>query len=383
VNPAIVISAYNRPEALTRLLASLQKASYPPDRPIPLVISIDAAAGHPQVARVAHDFHWQAGPKTVLPRPERLGPVGHFYACGDLTSVYGDVIFLEDDLLVSPVFYHYASQALAFYEDDERIGSFSLYSLWFNGYTQQPFVPLPDGSDAFFLQVPYTQGQIFSQGQWARFRQWRAAVGKASPDRRRLHPAWFRFRSDEWFPELTRWLVETGRRAVFPRVSLATGAGDRGTHFARPTAFFQVPLQRSRTDFQFIPLDQSLAVYDSFFEMEPDRLACLAPGLQQYDLTIDLYATREKQNIQTQYVLTSRPCRQALASYGKAMWPLEANIESGLPGNEISLCRADDLRWDALSTLKAQWSNDRYFSRGRRLGFRRSLAYALLDALRR
>ncbi len=41
MTPAIVVSAYNRPEALARLLASLRKAAYPADARQPLVISID------------------------------------------------------------------------------------------------------------------------------------------------------------------------------------------------------------------------------------------------------------------------------------------------------------------------------------------------------
>jgi glycosyltransferase involved in cell wall biosynthesis len=379
LNPAIVISAYNRSQALIRLLTSLQKATYPPDQIIPLVISLDAAGDNSEVAQVAGDFHWQAGPKTIIPHQRHLGPVPHFYACGDLTASYGDIIYLEDDLVVSPVFYHYAWQALSFFRDDERIGGLSLYGLWFNGYTQEPFVPLADEADHFFLQVPYTQGQVFSKGQWARFKQWRETDGKGLPDRKALHAAWFKFREDEWFPWLTRYLVDTGRYYVFPRVSLATGAGDRGTHFSQPTSFFQAPLQRGKTSFSFKSLDQSLAVYDSFFEISPERLNCLAPGLQGYRYTVDLYATRSRQNIQTEYVLTSRPCRRAVASYGKAMWPLEANIEYAVPGKEIFLCRAEDLRWDRLATLKAQWSNYSFFNRRRRLGIKRWLAYAIID----
>ncbi len=97
----------------------------------------------------------------------------HFFACGDLTQRYEAIVYLEDDLTVSPVFYAYAAQALSFYQQDDRVAGCSLFGLWFNGYTQQPFVPLPDGSDAFFVQVPYTQGLAFTAAQWARFEAWR------------------------------------------------------------------------------------------------------------------------------------------------------------------------------------------------------------------
>ncbi|MBI3176825.1 MAG: hypothetical protein HYZ35_02430, partial [Chloroflexi bacterium] len=114
MKPAIVLSAYNRPQALERLLASLQKAAYPAEGGIPLVISIDGGKNgiHPEVRNVAEQFVWPFGPKEVLCHERHLGLVGHVLFCGGLTGTYGDVIFLEDDLLVSPVFYAYATQAL-------------------------------------------------------------------------------------------------------------------------------------------------------------------------------------------------------------------------------------------------------------------------------
>ncbi len=60
MNPAIVINAYNRPDALRRLLSSVERAQYPPGKPVSLVISIDRGEGgvHPQVAAIADGFAW-------------------------------------------------------------------------------------------------------------------------------------------------------------------------------------------------------------------------------------------------------------------------------------------------------------------------------------
>jgi hypothetical protein len=43
---------------------------------------------------------------------------------------------------------------------------------------------------------------------------------------------------------------------------------------------------------------------------------------------------------------TARLCRAAQQSFGKVMWPMEANVIKGVPGTEIAFCRADDVRWD-------------------------------------
>ncbi|HET9907856.1 MAG TPA: hypothetical protein VFQ23_14490, partial [Anaerolineales bacterium] len=59
--PAIVIPAYNRPDVLSRLLASLALAKFPSDFKVPLVISIDLEQDGPNhgVRTVAESFDWQ------------------------------------------------------------------------------------------------------------------------------------------------------------------------------------------------------------------------------------------------------------------------------------------------------------------------------------
>jgi hypothetical protein len=380
-NPPIVVNAYNRPAALARLLGSLQKAEYPRGVSVPLLISLDDSAAQPDVARVAGAFDWGHGIKSVIARGERLGAVGHFYACGALAAEHGAIVYLEDDLLAGRQFYRFARQALDFFSGDPCIAGVSLYTLWFNGYTQHPFIPLADGSDAFFLQVPYTQGLAFSAAQWQAFADWRASPHPIVDHPAQLHESWAHFSPDEWFPELTHFVVETDHFFAYPRVSQATGFGDAGTHFAAATPFFQAPLERGKTEYHFLPHPQALAVYDSFFELLPDRLARLAPQFRGQDVTLDLYATRSPQNIPTPFVLTTRPVRRAIASYGRVMQPHEANLEHAVPGNEIAFARKEDVRWGRLADWQAQRANDRYFARGKQPSLRSLLKGWLVDVL--
>ncbi len=361
--PAIVVNAYNRPAALARLLNSLQQAVYPAGAQTPLVISIDRG-GDPDVGILAENFAWPHGPKTVTLQEQHLGLVQHFFACGDLTRRYEAIIYLEDDLTVSPVFYAYAAQALAFYQQDVRVSGCSLFGLWFNGYTQQPFVPLPDGSDTFFVQVPYTQGLAFTAEQWARVEAWRHSPAMTAPPTVPLHEAWSHFDREDWFPLLARFVITHDRYFIFPRVSQATGWGDAGTHFTGASRFFHVPLQRGKLRYEFKGLDEADAVYDSFFELRPDRLNRLTDQLRDYDYTLDLYATKSQANLRAEYVLTSRRCRNPVVSFGKTAWPQEMNIVERIPGAEIVLCRTQDVRWDRLANLH-QWRNQQeYFARG-------------------
>jgi hypothetical protein len=383
MNPAIVINAYNRPGALERLLRSIQAASYPPGGAVPLVISLDDAANQPEVARVAGQFEWTCGPKEVIRRERRLGLKAHFYACGDLSEQYERIIYLEDDLLVSPVFYPFASQALDFYQADERVAGVSLYSLWFNGYTRQPFAPWLDDADIFFLQLPYTQGEAFTARQWQSFRSGLRADGALLDRSRPLHESWSRFAANEWFPEWTAHLVASDRFFVYPRASLTTGMGEAGSHFSRPSAQFQAPLLHEKQAFALKDVDASAAVYDSFFEMLPACLNRLTGRFEQYDYCLDLYATRTPASIPADYVLTTRRCRKPLFSFGRSLWPLEANVVEGLPGEGISFCRKEDLRWDPLASLQTAEANRAYFSRGQAPSLRAWTRSKLARLLRR
>lgn len=381
----IVICAYNRPHALARLLRSLDRGLYP-GGDVRVVISLDRgpAGVDPAVRAVAEAWTWPHGPKDVILQPARLGLVQHVFFCGDLTQTLGDVIFLEDDQIASPVCYPYAVQALDFYRADERVAGLCLYALWFNGYTQQPFVPLADGADAFFLGVPCTLGQAFTAAQWRAFREWLAVQPEPPARDDRVHPAFYTFDTEDWYPLTARYAGATGRVTVYPRVSLTSGAGDAGTHFAAPTPFLEAPLDRGRTEFRFKPLDEADAVYDAFFELRPDRLNRLTEALRGWDYAVDLYATKTLAQLrQAEYVLTSRPTRRAVLTFGLTRWPWEANIIEGVPGDALSLCRPADLRWDAWAEWVTRQRLHAYFTRGRRLSRRQALQFQLVEWLKR
>lgn len=376
---AIVLTAYNRPSALARLLASLARAAYPPGA-VPLVISIDfeASPAHAEVCRLAQEFAWPHGPKEVIAHPAHLGLFKNFLFSGGLTERYPAVILLEDDLYVSPVFYFYAQQALEFYATAEHLGGVSLYTPWFNGYTHYPFIPLADDADAFFVQAPFFHGQAWTQSQWRAWAQWHATAPPLSP-LDNVHALFLHFPPDDWFPRLVQYGVATQKFFAHPRVSLVTNFGIRGTHFAQATAFLQAPLQRHRTQFAFKALEASEVVYDAFFELLPDRLNRLTPALRAYDYVLDVNGTRARNNMRAAQVLTVRPAKAALRTFGLQMFPPEANVIEGVAGNELTLCHADAVRWDQWADWQTQKRVANFFTRHRHPALKKLLGFRLLN----
>jgi hypothetical protein len=377
--PAIVVAAHRRPVALARLLDSMARAAYPPDVEVPLVISIDplppgdpAAPAGAEVRRIAEAFAWPHGPTTVPVHPQPLGLIGHFVACGALSGQFGSIILLEDDLAVADAFYPSAGAMLNAYGDVERVALASLYGLWFDGFDLESFEPIDDGSDGFFLGVPYTTGLAFTSRQWAR-------LGPALDQDRpfladaRLHPAFLGLGKDEWFPRLANAIAATDRKVVFPRRSLVTSWGDAGAHFPRATRGLQVALQRGAALDRWLPLDEADAVYDAFFELDARVLARLAPRFAGLDVELDLRATKPRAAIRAPHVLTTRRSRRALKTFGLEARPMEANVIDAVPGDAISLAAVDDVDWSEPAGRGARRRVRAFLGRDRQPSFRRLL----------
>ena len=373
MNPAIAVPAFNRPAALERLLRALAAADVAAGTPLLIAIDCPAAEAHAvanaAVAATARAFRWPHGPLEIVAQPAPLGLVGNVFFCGAAAETYGAVVLLEDDLLVSARFHAYARQALTAYGDDPRLAGISLNSPWFNGLTHQPFVPLPDDGDVYYLQLSTPHGQVYTAAQWAAFRAWLAAAGPQT-GAVAVHDLLLALPADDWLGTKARYLADTDRYYVYPRESLTTATGEPGTHFARATSFFQVPLQERRRDFRCLPFDEAVAVYDGFYELQPERLDRLTDHLRGRDYAVDLYASKPARRLTAEYVLTTRPCRAAEATFGRALWPLEANVIAGVPGRGIHLARREDVIMSDGAALAAQHANDAYFARYRQPGRR-------------
>lgn len=332
----IIVTAYNRPEALKTLLSSLKAVHCPQN--INLLISIDNK-GTKEVNEIAREFHWGFGEKKVVIHENKLGLINHFIWVGDQTELYENVLFLEDDMFVSPHIINYSLQAINFYKDDDRIAGCSLYNPSFT-LSGMYFNKIEDGYDNFFYQHPYW-GNIWFKEKWSSFKTY---LGKYVFKKNILPSVIQTWHSGSFKRIYIQYLVETKRTIVYPRLSLLTNMGDPGLHCEDSITFVQVTtLTDTQRDinYNFSSYDNSIARYDAFEELEVDVLKTLNPRIKEYDFIIDTKLNRNY--FPSKYVLTTRSVKKPIMSFSWNMKPYEANVIYNIEGDGLQLCDTEDL----------------------------------------
>ncbi|MCR5232768.1 MAG: glycosyltransferase [Lachnospiraceae bacterium] len=338
---AIVVIAYNRAQALLRLLDSLTNAYYPEGLDIPLIISVDKSDST-EVENVANDYIWDHGDKYVRLHEVNLGLKQHVLECGDIAAGYDGAILLEDDLFVSPAFFMYTLAALQRTRMVQRIGGISLYNHRLNVHAREPFEAIDDGYDNYYMQLASSWGQAFSAEQWIEFRKWyeEHKDDDIAADNVPVNVSSWSDRS--WLKYYIKYLIDTEKYFLYPRVSFATNFGDDGEHMdsgAAGISDLQVPLAGIRSygqiDMHFSDIDESMAVYDSYFENR-----CLEhrlPEVVRGQVSIDIYGTRQSSGYK-RYVLSSKPLPfRMLESYGRRLRPVDANVIYKVEGRDLFL----------------------------------------------
>ena len=327
--PVIIIPAYSRPDALLRLLNSINNSVFP-QRNIQLIISLDGGATD-TVENVADSFRFKHGEKTVIKRESNLGLREHILWCGDQTETYGSVIILEDDLLVDKYFYLYTLQALRFYESDKEIAGISLYSQRINVISKLAFEPLYNGYSAYFIQSPSSWGQAWNSDQWSRFRDWYITADKHQVDNSENVPQTIKnWPETSWKKYFAAYMAESDTYFAYPYHSYTTNCADPGgVHMADGSPMYQVPLgaeNRPQDKFSFCKPVESAAVYDTFFEPLSDEIYSvleLAPD----ELEIDFFGTKPVSLLKKKkYVLTSRKCSNPIRVFRYSFKPIEKTV---------------------------------------------------------
>lgn len=335
--PTIVIIAFNRPDSLQRLLSSVMSAVYPNEE-VPLCICVDYqdSDANRKVRDLANSFEWPYGEKDVIIQSSNLGLKKHVLTCGDLTERFGSIIMLEDDLYVSPAYYNYATQALDFYEEDERIAGVSLYNHRINFSNQVPFHPIDDGTDVYFLQVASSWGQAWSHRQWKSFKKW--MNDKPEVTLEMAIPSYVvNWPDKSWLKYFIAYLADVDKYFVYPRVSMTTNFGDTGENNAKSNFFFQVPLLLIHQNLSFSRFDTSIAKYDVYFDLQANIITKFNPRLSEYDFVNNLSGLKSLSSTTKKWVLVIGKCQNAEMSFALSMKPIEVNILFDILGDEISL----------------------------------------------
>ncbi len=337
--PAVVVAAYNRVNSLQRLLLSLEQAEYP-ETAVALVISIDKG-DNPDVVKIAEQFQWTHGEKRIIRQDAHLGLKQHILRCGDLTGEFGSIVLFEDDLFASKYFYGFAGKCLNFYSDDNRIAGISLYSYDVSENGFNPFAPVDDGADVYFMQVASSWGQAWTAAQWKNFRAWYANNPEMSKEE--SLPAYlFNWNENSWKKHFIRYLHRSNKFFVFPRHSFTTNFEEPGAT-ASTKGLFQVSIAGGGHPLEFLKLDESKSVYDAGFEMRAECLKKWCPFLEKFDFTVDLYGTLPLSNCKTPYLLTTKEAKESVLSFALEMFPPVLNVINDLRGNQIRLAKKENV----------------------------------------
>lgn len=335
--PAILVITYNRPDSLKRLLTSLSHAQYLDQTSVNLIISIDFqdSKQHQDVLEIARSYDWPFGEKRIIEHQANLGLRSHVLRCGDLSREYEAIIMLEDDLVVSRFFYLYAVKALTQYDEDAAVAGISLYNHKTNFCNRLPFELIGEiSSDVYFMQIASSWGQAWTKKQWTGFRNWYDEGQKVNQDDV-LPQAVLDWPESSWLKYFIKYLVVTDKYFVYPKVSFSTNFGDSGTHNPESDTSFQVPLVCSGIDYMRFPkMEDSINVYDSFFEPDEAILKRLNPELINKEFVVDLYGLKNLGRFNQAYALSNKMLLgEPIYSFGLSLKPMAANVFNGVNGD--------------------------------------------------
>jgi hypothetical protein len=339
-NPTIVVVAYNRPKSLKRILKSLANAYYKSNE-IRLIISIDHG-NNQEVLIAAEDFCWDYGEKIIIYQSKNLGLRNHILKCGDLTKVYGNIVLLEDDLYASKNFYEFSKEAIKFYINNEKIAGISLYSHQFNETAKLPFMPIQNEYDVYFMQLPSSWGQIWTENQWGRFRNWyNNKIEKSITNIKKIQLpnniiGW---PETSWKKYYSEYMIENDLFFVYPYLSLTTNFGDIGQHFwTRNTSFQTVLCNYKKNNYLFCEVEKTIAKYDAFCENLNlfKYIQIVNYKITRSNTTIDLYGL--KNDLRKRYLLTSKLYNyKVIKKFDLGLKPIEENIINNIEGENIFL----------------------------------------------
>ena len=331
--PLIIITTYNRPNSLARLLHSLSVAEYK-IQDIELIISIDYCEAQESVIEIANSFSWEFGQKTVVTHESNLGLRKHMIKCFKRIVEHGSGILLEDDLIVSPQFYNYTCSCLNFFENDGRISGISLYEHYTVPFLGLPFLKIEDGYENYFLQFPSSWGQAWTAKQLANFLKW-YEIHREKLDDSPLPPQ-VRYWSDKsWLKYYAAFLLEHNLFFVYPRKALTSNFSDAGTHIQENSHRFQIPMLQQEIKWRFVSIGHSNNIYDSYFEIKQEIIKKNVPELKKFEFTVNLWGSYE--SLKTPFVLVHENHKEAIYHYSESLKPISLNILQNFKGSGISL----------------------------------------------
>ncbi|MBO6030440.1 MAG: glycosyltransferase family 2 protein [Prevotella sp.] len=331
---AIVAVTYNRIGSLNRLLDSLDRAFYPANKDITLIISVDKSDSD-LVERFADGFEWTHGEKIVDKHEKNLGLRPHMLSLRKWFSRFDAIVVLEDDIVVSPNFYTYTEQAVEKYHNNAMVAGISLYSFSVNYQTGNPFIPVKDEHDGYFMNCAMSWGEVWMRDSWMRFYDWYLSHQEfeTSPHLPHVICTW---NQKSWLKYHTRYCIEENKYFLFPYVSLTSNYGEAGEHnFGAASTVYQVELQLGKKCHYSLPDSEDDAIcYDGFFE---NKALYGIMGYDSDELCLDLQGASRNMSRKRYWLTTRIADSKVINSFGLNYRPIEMNIILNNSGHQIYL----------------------------------------------
>lgn len=331
---AIVVVAYNRVDSLTRLLKSLEKASYPEGKNITLIISVDKSDTD-VVEKYADNYKWPFGDIIVDKHEKNLGLKPHMMSLGKWFEKFDSLVVLEDDIVVSPGFYNYTVETVDKYHNNDSIAGISLYGFNVNYHTGIPFEPIRSLYDVYFMNCAMSWGEVWMRESWREFYNWYTRHHEF-PVLSHLPSSICHWNEKSWLKYHTRYCIEENKYFVYPYSSLATNYGDAGVHNnGTLNTVYQVPCQYGCKKAYSLPeLSDDVVCYDGFFE---NNSLYHKLNLNKEELCLDLYGEWKNRLKKHFWLTTEIHNYKIIKSFGLNYRPIEMNVLLDNPGNYILL----------------------------------------------
>ena len=341
IHPAICCIGYNRSLSMQRLLDSIGCAYIPYDD-VTLIVSIDESDKSDEVETVARGFVWTHGEKVIRRYEKRQGVINHTLQCGNLTNIYGAIIYLEDDIVVAPGFYCYTVAALKYYQNEKEVFGIGLYSQeWLSTY-ECKFVPAYNGVDVYFYNGDVSWGQCWIKEQWNKFIEWyEIRRDKFKFDDKKIPYAVQRWGQQSWSRYVCIYMIENYKFYAVPYYSYTTCMSEGGVHTATSSDSLQVRMAEAK-DREFVFRDfMDCIKYDAYFD-RMDAFILTVCGIPFKDICIDLNGAKHDWSGYKYLLSVKELDYEKVYSFGINYVPIEMNIMLHNTGTGINLYKIDD-----------------------------------------
>jgi hypothetical protein len=200
------------------------------------------------------------------------------------------------------------------------------------------------------MKVPSSWGQFYTRQQLQDYFSWQE--GMKNIDKYDLPPNVARWSVKSWKKEFFAYLIDTGKYFIYPRKSLTTNFADAGEHH-RGSDIYQVSISRRINQLTLVDIDNSLAIYDEYCELDP---VCIDSSiLCGIDCIIDLYGFKQPySNNLHEYVLSTVKSNNYINSWDNSLLPLEMNLINNVRGSGLFLYKVTDSKFSKLSIIKSR-----------------------------